>query len=70
MTKPIKPKDIAEKLATSSNKKVERIESIRKDQWDDDRSLYADYAGARDILCFGYFYKETRPDDEIEAKYI
>ena len=65
-------KDIAEELATTSNKKVEGIESIRKDSWDDcdDRDSRAGDAGAGDILGLGDFYAESRPADDIDAKYI
>lgn len=65
-------KDIAEKLATTSNKRVEGIESIRKDSWDDcdDRDSRAGDAGAGDILGLGDFYAESRPADDIDAKYI
>lgn len=65
-------KDIAEKLAASSNKSVEGIESIRKDYWDDEEernSRRAGDAGAGDILL-GDYYMESRAADEIEAKYI
>ena len=65
-------KDIAEKLATSSNKSVEGIESIRKDYWDDEEernSRRAGDMGAGDILL-GDFYMESRAADEMEAKYI
>lgn len=66
-------KDIAEKLAASSNKRVEGIESIRKDYWDDeeDRSRRAGDMGAGDILGFDYdLFGDSRAADDIEAKYI
>lgn len=67
-------KDIAEKLAASSDMKVKGIESIRKDYWDDEdegNSRRAGDAGAGDILGLDYDdFGGPRPADEIEAKYI
>ena len=67
-------KDIAEKLATSSDMRVKGIESIRKDYWDDEddhSSRRAGDAGAGDILGLDDdLFGGPRVADEIEAKYI
>lgn len=68
-------KDIAEKLAASSDMKVKGIESIRKDYWDDEddrNSRRVGEAGAGDILGLDFDddFGGPRAADEIEAKYI
>ena len=67
-------KDIAEKLATSSDMRVKGIESIRKDYWDDEddhNSRRAGDAGAGDILGLDDdLFGGPRVADEIEVKYI
>lgn len=67
-------KDIAEKLAASSDMRVKGIESIRKDRWDDedDRNEHrCGDAGCGDILGLDDDdFGGARISDEIEAKYI
>ena len=68
-------KDIAEKLAASSDMRVKGIESIRKDYWDDEEdqnSRKAGDAGSGDILLGidNKLFGLPRVSDEIEAKYL
>ncbi len=67
-------KDIAEKLAASSDLRVKGIESIRKDSWDDEEDHTSrrggDWGVGAIISLDDDIFGMPRVADEIEAKYI